>query len=68
VDKITLNDLLQFKEEDIGNVKIKFNQSNGESDPMELYQRDPEIVNTTWLFWKAERRYFYTRVKLLFVF
>ena len=59
MDKITLNDLLQFKEEDIGNVKIKFNQSNGESDPMELYQRDPEIVNTTWLFWKAERRYFY---------
>ncbi|MEG1875922.1 MAG: hypothetical protein RR185_10205, partial [Angelakisella sp.] len=37
----------------------KLNQSNGIDDPMELYQQDPEIVNTQWLFWKEQRRYFY---------
>lgn len=26
---------------------------------MELYLNDPEIINTQWLFWKSERRYFY---------
>lgn len=57
--QITLNDLLQFKKEEFGNIKIKLNQSNGIDDPMELYQQDPEIVNTQWLFWKEQRRYFY---------
>lgn len=57
--QITLNDLLRFKKEKFGNIKIKLNQSNGIDDPMELYQQDPEIVNTQWLFWKEQRRYFY---------
>lgn len=56
--QITLNDLLQFKKEEFGNIKIKLNQPNGTDDPMELYQQDPEIVNTQWLFWKEQRRYF----------
>ena len=57
--QITLNDLLQFKKEDFGNIKVKFNQSDGVDDPIDLFRQDPEIVNTRWLFWKAERRYFY---------
>lgn len=56
--QITLNDLLQFRREDFSNIKIKLNQSNGIDDPMELYQQNPEIVNTQWLFWKGQRRYF----------
>ena len=54
-----LNDLLQFKDEDFSKIKIKFNQSNGYEDPMELYQNNPDIVNNQWLFWRSERRYFY---------
>jgi len=57
--QITLNDLLQFDKEEFDNIKIKLNQFNGIDDPMELYQKDPEIVNTQWLFWKEQRRYFY---------
>jgi len=58
MDKIFLNDLLNFKQDEIDNVKIKFNQYDGEDDPMTLYQNDPEIVNTRWLFWRAKRSYF----------
>lgn len=59
MQKIHLNDLLQFKQEELGNIKIKFNQWNGSDDPMELYQNNPDIVNSQWLFWRSERRYFY---------
>ncbi len=40
-------------------IKIKFNQYNGEFDPMDLYKRDPEKVNTDWLLWRTQKRYFY---------
>lgn len=59
MQKIYLNDLLHFSEEEYGNIKIKFNQSNGYEDPMELYQNNPDIINNQWLFWRSERRYFY---------
>lgn len=59
MQKIYLNDLLQFKQEELGNIKIKFNQWNGSDDPMELYQNNPDIVNSQWLFWRSARRYFY---------
>lgn len=59
MQQIYLNDLLQFKHEEFGNIKIKFNQWNGSDDPMELYQNNPDIVNNQWLFWRSERRYFY---------
>ncbi|MFW2491568.1 GIY-YIG nuclease family protein [Clostridium chromiireducens] len=51
-----LNDLLAFG--DLSNIKIKFNQYNGENDPMEVYKKNPDIVNNRWLFWRTERRYF----------
>ena len=59
MNQILLNDLLQFNKEDFDNIKIKLNQYNGWDDPMDLYQKDPEIVNTQWLFWRSKRRYFY---------
>lgn len=37
---------------DMDIAKIKFNQSSPESNPLDLYQQDPEIVNTQWLFGK----------------
>lgn len=59
MSKIMLNDLLKFNEDEFKNIKIKFNQSNGYEDPMELYQSNPDIVNNRWLFWRSARRYFY---------
>lgn len=56
--RILLNDLLGINPEMMDRVKIKFNQNNGFDDPMDLYLREPEIINTQWLFWRAERRYF----------
>lgn len=58
MDGLLLNDLLRFSNEEIKNVKIKFNQHNGFDNPMDLYKSNPEIVNTQWLFWNEKQRYF----------
>ena len=55
---LMLNDILHLDLEDIGRTKIKFNQYNGEIEPMEVYLQNPEEVNTKWLFWRTKRRYF----------
>ena len=55
---IKLNDLLNIPGELASGIKVKFNQHNGDVDPMEEYLRDPEIVNTRWLFWRSKQRYF----------
>ena len=59
MEGLLLKDLLRFSDDEIGKVKIKFNQHNGNDDPMDLYKRNPDIVNNTWLFWNKERRYFF---------
>ena len=46
MQKIYLNDLLGFGDEDMGNVKIRFNQFNGVENPLDVYIGDPETVNT----------------------
>lgn len=56
--KILLNDLLHIPADAAENVKIKFNQNNGFDDPMDLYLREPEVINTQWLFWRTKQRYF----------
>lgn len=56
--KILLDDLLHIPADQIENVKVRFNQHNDSEDPMELYLRDPEVVNTQWLFWRTKQRYF----------
>ena len=58
MEKLYLNDLLHFSKEEYESIKIKFNQSNGQDDPMELYQDNPDIVNNQWLFWRNKQRYF----------
>lgn len=55
---LMLNDLLQLKQVDLDRAKVRFNQYNGEIAPMEVYLRNPNEVNNTWLFWRAKRRYF----------
>ena len=56
--KIPLNDLLRISVEEVVNIKVRFNQHNGSEDPMELYLREPEIVNTRWLLWRTKQRFF----------
>ena len=56
--KILLKDLLNFSSEQIEKVKVKFNQHNGDTNPMEEYIKNPEAINTGWLFWRKEKRYF----------
>jgi len=55
---LLLSDLLHLNQSDIDRAKVKFNQYNGEIEPMEVYLRNPDEVNNTWLFWRAKRRYF----------
>lgn len=56
--RIKLDDLLRIHDSEAGNVKVKFNQTDGNEDPMELYLRDPKIINDHWLFWRNKQRYF----------
>lgn len=56
--KILLADLLHIPADQIENVKVRFNQHNDSEDPMDLYLRNPEVVNTQWLFWRTKQRYF----------
>lgn len=59
MNKILLNDLLNINDDEIDKVKVKFNQKNYENtNPMEEYKKDPEIVNDRWLFWRSKQRYF----------
>lgn len=58
MEGILLKDLLHFPDDELPNVKIRFNQHNGSDDPMELYRNNPDIVNTQWLFWNGKKRYF----------
>ncbi len=58
MSKIFINDILQFSDEEISNVKIKFNIYNGYSDPLELYKQDPEEINVGWFLWHEKSRYF----------
>ncbi|UBH13158.1 hypothetical protein [Macrococcus armenti] len=46
---IKLNDLLGFTEEEMNHVKIKFNQSNGFVDPMELFKQNPEEMKKLYI-------------------
>lgn len=60
MEKILLNDILKINNEEISNTRVKFNISNGYTDPLELYKENPEKVNTTWFLWHDNRRYFHS--------
>ena len=55
---ISLKDLLNFDEELIDKIKVKFNQSSPDENPLDLYQKDPGIVNNQWLFWRTKVKFF----------
>ena len=55
---LLLNDLLRLNQTALERTKVKFNIYNGEMEPMEVYLRNPDEVNTNWLFWRTEKRYF----------
>ena len=55
---LLLNELLNMNQTDLAKAKVKFNQSNGVAEPMEVYLRNPNEVNIDWLFWRAKKRYF----------
>jgi hypothetical protein len=56
--ELKLNNLLNLSTEELSNTKIKFNQYNGNTNPIDEYKANPEIVNNQWLFWRTDRRYF----------
>lgn len=58
MEQLLLQDLLHISDDEMNQVKIKFNQFNGSTNPMDEYQLDPEVVNSHWLFWRNKRRYF----------
>lgn len=55
---IHLNDLLRFDSEEISKAKVRFNQTSPQTNPMDLYLQDREIVNSQWLLWRTNKRYF----------
>lgn len=55
---IKLNDILRFPISELDNVKVRFNQTSPDANPMEVYLRNPDVVNTRWLFWRSKQRYF----------
>lgn len=57
--RILLKDLLNLPQELFENSKVRFNQNNGYDDPLDLFLKNPEMINTQWLFWRSEKRYFY---------
>ena len=57
--RILLKDLLNLSQELFENSKVRFNQNNGYDDPLDLFLKNPEMINTQWLFWRSEKRYFY---------
>ena len=57
--EIKLNDILHFSEDEIYNVKIKFNVFNGWVSPFDEYKNNPDIVDNDWFLYKKEKYYFH---------
>ena len=56
--ELKLNDLLNLSEDELKNTKVKFNQWNGETNPIDRYKENPDIINNGWFFWRKTRRNF----------
>ena len=51
---IKLNDLLKLTPEELSNTKIRFCQYNGETDPIELFKKNPsELLG--WHYWNSQK-------------
>ena len=53
-----LNDLLRFDNNELKNVKIRFNQNSYDDDRFAKYLSDPDIINNTAFLWRTSQRYF----------
>ena len=51
---LKIDDLLRIPQSDMDKVKIKFNQPSPDEDPLDLYRKNPDIVNTQWLVWREQ--------------
>jgi hypothetical protein len=58
MDNILLNDLLGFTDDEIEIAKIRFNQFNGEVNPLEIFLNNPEAVNTNWFLNRTKNKIF----------
>ncbi len=52
-EKIKLNDLLKLTEEEIARSKIRFNQSNGIDNPIEIFKSNPQKL-LDWNYWNSQ--------------
>lgn len=64
---LKIDDLLRIPQSDMDKVKIKFNQPSPDEDPLVLYRKNPDIVNTRWLFGE-NRDVISMKARLQFVF
>ena len=55
---IKLDDLLKIPDSESNNTKVRFNQHDGHDDPIDVYLKNPDIINSQWLFWKNKQRFF----------
>lgn len=53
MSEILLQNILNFTDEQTNAAKAKFNVWNGWENPMDVFLRDKDLVNTDWLFWQA---------------
>lgn len=53
---IRLDTFLHFTEEQIPDIRIKFNTQSPYEHPLDVYKADPERVNTQWLLWRTAKR------------
>lgn len=58
--KILINDLLRIPNDEIHNVRLKLNVYDGDTDPLEEYKQDADLINVQWLLWHKNKRYFHT--------
>lgn len=52
---LKLQDILNFSEEEIPNVRVRFSMSNGIEDPKDIYIENPEIINTEWFLHSGKK-------------
>lgn len=57
-EKILLQDLLNISDEELKNYKIRLMKSNGYIDPLTHFLKEPEEINTNWLFWNYKNASF----------
>lgn len=51
---LRLNDLLRLSDEELENTKVRFNQHNGENDPIEQFKKNPKDL-LRWNYYNSQR-------------